>query len=145
MLFGRGFAISAHPGNQTLRILVRAHKPTFLQKRKAQKRDVARQIVDDFIHKLGGRFLIEDPNNKDNSSKRNNKEGIYEKAWVGVETEKAVDKGTVISNSSTPSELANYVYAYIISYCVHLLNILLICVQYRSHAQTQRERQPASS
>ena len=95
MLFGRGFAISAHPGNQTLRILVRAHKPHFLKQRKNKKRDVAKQIVDDILHKLGGRFLIEDPNNQANATKRNNKEGIYEKAWVCVETEKAVDKGKV--------------------------------------------------
>lgn len=80
---------SCHPGNQTLRTLVRAHKPLFLQQRKTEKREVARKIVNDFQHKLGGRFLIEDPNNKaHNGSMKNDKEGMYKKIWIAVETEK---------------------------------------------------------
>jgi len=87
VLFGRGFAIAAHPGNQLLRTLVREHKPAFLTCNRKAKRETGNQIVTEIL-KLGGRFLIEDPNNIDNKFLTS----IYEKAWVSVELEKAVDK-----------------------------------------------------
>ena len=88
MLFGRGFAIAAHPGNQLLRTLVCEHKPAFLTCNRKAKRETGNQIVTEIL-KLGGRFLIEDPNNIDNKFLTS----IYEKAWISVELEKAVDKG----------------------------------------------------
>ena len=89
--FGRGYAISAHPGNQVLRSLVRAHKIAHKMK-KNEKRDVGRKIVYDIQHKLGGAFLMlmkDDLNGKSSSDK----DMINEKVWVKVDTDKAVGKG----------------------------------------------------
>ena len=41
-------------------------------------------------------FLTADPNDRSNSEKKNDKDGIYEKSWIIVQTEKAVDKGKVV-------------------------------------------------
>ena len=87
VLFGRGYQVAAHPGNQTLRAMVRSYKPQFLQQRRDQKRDVARKIVNDVIHKIGGRFLIEE------DPKGGVRVGIYQKPWVCADYDKAVDKG----------------------------------------------------
>jgi len=99
VLFGRGYAICAHPGNQILRCMVRAHKPLFLKTKKPEKRDIARKIVGDIQYKLGGRFLTDDPddhvasqNGSDQKARKKDKEWIYAKAWICVDTEKAVSK-----------------------------------------------------
>lgn len=91
VLFGRGFTISAHAGNRYLRCIVQDKKQAFLTAKKKEKRQIARRIVDE-IKKLDppGRFLIEDPNSSSAGSDDN--EGIRDKAWLLVETEKAVDK-----------------------------------------------------
>eukprot|EP00578_Thalassiosira_sp_NH16_P013306 CAMPEP_0181126196 /NCGR_PEP_ID=MMETSP1071-20121207/27485_1 /TAXON_ID=35127 /ORGANISM="Thalassiosira sp., Strain NH16" /LENGTH=65 /DNA_ID=CAMNT_0023211751 /DNA_START=90 /DNA_END=284 /DNA_ORIENTATION=+ len=47
VLFGRGFKISAHPGNRRLRNIVQSQKPNFLAARKKEKREIARRIVDE--------------------------------------------------------------------------------------------------
>ena len=90
VLFGRGFSIGAHPGNQHLRNVVRSQKPAFDAARKKEKKMIARQIVED-IQNLDppGRFLIEDPS----SAAGNNARGeIMVNAWIIVEEEKAVNK-----------------------------------------------------
>ena len=96
VLFGRGFTISSHPGNRHLRSVVQAHKPAFLKlikAKKAEKRNIARRIVDE-IQELDppGRFLIEDPNSSVNAGGSDREQGVLDKEWIPVETEKAVDK-----------------------------------------------------
>jgi len=92
VLFGRGFTISAHPGNRTLRKIVEDHKSAFLKAKKKEKRIIARRIVDE-IRALDppGRFLIEDPSSA-NSEGGGDKDGILGIDWVEVDTEKAVGK-----------------------------------------------------
>ncbi|KAL3780452.1 hypothetical protein ACHAW5_004578 [Stephanodiscus triporus] len=93
VLFGRGFAIGIHPGNQHLRDIVRARKLSFDVAKKKEKRMIARQIVEE-IQKLDppGRFLIEDPNQPVSKDDENASEDIMYKTWVVVEVEKAIDK-----------------------------------------------------
>ena len=89
VLFGRGFTINAHPGNQRLRSIIQAKKPEFLFVLKTEKRNFARGIVDE-IENLDppGRFLMEDPNFPYVGT-----DGlISDKVWICVEREKAVDK-----------------------------------------------------
>mmetsp|Transcript_5207 Transcript_5207/g.9555 ORF Transcript_5207/g.9555 Transcript_5207/m.9555 type:complete len:389 (+) Transcript_5207:207-1373(+) len=92
ILFGRGYTISAHPGNRYLRSVVQDKKQAFLLARKKEKRDIAIQVVSD-IQGLSppGRFLMEDSKSQ-NGGNNNDNEGIMDKAWIIVETEKAVCK-----------------------------------------------------
>jgi len=76
--------------------VVQAHKPAFLKlikAKKAEKRNIARRIVDE-IQELDppGRFLIEDPNSSVNAGGSDREQGVLDKEWIPVETEKAVDK-----------------------------------------------------
>jgi len=86
VLFGRGFAIMSHQGNQLLRSMVQEQKPKFLESKRASKREIAYNIVKD-INKSGGRFLIESPNSAGMATST-----LSEKSWAIVDTDKAVDK-----------------------------------------------------
>lgn len=89
VLFGRGYAIMSHPGNQLLRAMVQAQRENFLrQHKRGAKREIGRNIVND-IHELGGRFLMEDPENA-----KSNYWAllISEKVWIRARTETAVNK-----------------------------------------------------
>ncbi|KAL7528535.1 hypothetical protein ACHAXR_006681, partial [Thalassiosira sp. AJA248-18] len=85
VLFGVGYRVINHPGNQHFRAVVEAKRPVFLEAKRTEKRKIAMRIVDE-IHDLDppGRFLIEDRNNI--NAKGN------AKVWKCVETKKAVDK-----------------------------------------------------
>jgi len=85
VLFGRGMGIMIHPGNQRLRSKVQEKKPGYLQSNKARKREIACNIVRD-IEKSGGRFLIKEANNSSGTASSS------DKAWVCVDTEKAIKK-----------------------------------------------------
>eukprot|EP00571_Detonula_confervacea_P004505 CAMPEP_0172325044 /NCGR_PEP_ID=MMETSP1058-20130122/52976_1 /TAXON_ID=83371 /ORGANISM="Detonula confervacea, Strain CCMP 353" /LENGTH=280 /DNA_ID=CAMNT_0013041489 /DNA_START=38 /DNA_END=877 /DNA_ORIENTATION=- len=70
VLFGKGTAINTHHGNQRFRSMVEVHKPKFCQSKKMEKRKIGMSIINEF-YKLGGSFLMEDPN----SRRETNKEG----------------------------------------------------------------------
>jgi len=89
VLFGRGHAITVHPGNQLLLSMVLAQKQNFMQSKRLHKRKIACDIVND-IQKLGGRFLTEGPNG--GSGESNVALSISEKIWFCVDREKAVSK-----------------------------------------------------
>ena len=93
VLFGRGFTIGAHSGNRHLRDVVRAQKPAFVAARKKEKRIIAMQIVEE-IQNLDppGRFLIEVSNQEGSEDDGGGEIEIFDRAWIIVETEKAVDK-----------------------------------------------------
>ena len=93
VLFGRGFTIGAHSGNRHLRDVVRAQKPAFVAARKKEKRIIAMQIVEE-IQNLDppGRFLIEVSNQEGSEDDGGGEMEIFDRVWIIVETEKAVDK-----------------------------------------------------
>ena len=102
VLFGRGPAINAHPGNQKLRALVNSQKQNFLNAQtKKQKRAIATLVFNE-IQSLQppGRFLVEDSglgpakfiNESFAYSSSNVHPTILSKTWVCVEPEKALVK-----------------------------------------------------
>lgn len=86
VLFGRGATIRSHPGNERLRSAVRARRPAFLEARREDKRDIARDIIDE-IQESGGRFLVEAPELASSCSS-----ALGQKPWVCADREKAVCK-----------------------------------------------------
>ncbi|KAL7554455.1 hypothetical protein ACHAWF_017906 [Thalassiosira exigua] len=84
VLFGRGSAISAHPGNRHLRSVTQACRPDFLKATKKEKQYVAQRVVDE-IERLDppGRFLMEGGCAGDD---------IPSRLWLPVERKKALGK-----------------------------------------------------
>ena len=86
MLFGRGGAIQAHPGNVAFRTLVDGRKAEFKQAHFFVKREVAVQILQ-VLQQRGVRFLEEDA-----SRKRAGADDIPSRTWVIVDEDKALKK-----------------------------------------------------
>mmetsp|Transcript_12564 Transcript_12564/g.27248 ORF Transcript_12564/g.27248 Transcript_12564/m.27248 type:complete len:1558 (+) Transcript_12564:111-4784(+) len=116
VLLGKGTAINTHCGNKHFRATVELQKPQFQQSKRADKRKIAESIINE-IQKLGGRFLMEDPNSKSGAHKGDGNNMNYgsgvnnpvranhaspddfvsdpfilEKVWVRVEREKVLGK-----------------------------------------------------
>jgi len=102
VLFGRGPATTAHPGNRRFRTIVDAQKQKFREEKERRvKRAIAVNIMD-AIHSLQpmGRFLTEDHSSKEPTIRRSVDQGgcgsihpiILNKAWVCVERDKAITK-----------------------------------------------------
>ena len=75
----------SHPGNVRLRSLVQSRKSDFLAAPRAERRRLARAVVDD-VRAEGGRFLAEDP--------RGEKRPFFleDRRWMAVEDDRAVEK-----------------------------------------------------
>ncbi|EJK68346.1 hypothetical protein THAOC_10479 [Thalassiosira oceanica] len=89
VLFGRGSAISSHPGNVRFRSIVESHKPEFRSADRMGKRPIAQKIVN-AIHRepTNGRFLMEDPEAPESEAS----DAINLRSWVIVDNTKAINK-----------------------------------------------------
>eukprot|EP00581_Thalassiosira_minuscula_P011562 CAMPEP_0183712844 /NCGR_PEP_ID=MMETSP0737-20130205/7898_1 /TAXON_ID=385413 /ORGANISM="Thalassiosira miniscula, Strain CCMP1093" /LENGTH=747 /DNA_ID=CAMNT_0025941561 /DNA_START=68 /DNA_END=2308 /DNA_ORIENTATION=+ len=65
VLFGKGGAINTHHGNVQFRSIVESQKQKFIQSKRAEKKEVAKQVANK-IQGLGGRFLMEEKKAKAN-------------------------------------------------------------------------------
>jgi len=89
VLFGRGSAISSHPGNVRFRSIVESHKPEFRSADRMGKRPIAQKIVN-AIHRepTNGWFLMEDPEAPESEAS----DAINLRSWVIVDNTKAINK-----------------------------------------------------
>ncbi|KAL3760363.1 hypothetical protein ACHAWU_000338 [Discostella pseudostelligera] len=108
VLFGRGTAINAHPGNRQFRSLVNLHKDDFLKaqcNRDKNERQSIALLIFTAIQSMQppGRFLVEvQSDNATESNTDNNNESVgssyhvhpilEKKTWKCVDREKALDK-----------------------------------------------------
>ena len=90
VICGRDATAQRHHGNLIYRKLIRAYRPYYHQaRRRIEKRQIIRDIVDR-IHENGGRFMVQDDNNNNNNGdvETTTKGGV----WKPQEESKVYDK-----------------------------------------------------
>ena len=101
VLFGKGHAINAHPGNRHFRSIIDGHKPHYDERlTRKQKRELAGGILEKVNLLLSGPRFLEEV--KDGADGNNSNFGVYDessvhprilaKSWAVVDREKVVSK-----------------------------------------------------